>query len=204
MDQLILPLVRPPEPSFDNFVVGRNAEAVQALRELASGSGAHRIVYLWGEPGCGRTHLLEATARAARDGTLQVVDGVETLDGEGQHDLFTRAVDVLSGVGHLLASGDLPPASLPMREDLRTRLAAGLVLRLIPLSDEEKDAALRLRARHLGLELGDEITGYMLRHCPRDMGSLFSMLDALDQASVRRQRPVTVSLLRECLQGKTH
>lgn len=199
MDQLLLSLLRPPEPCFENFVTGRNAEAVQSLRELAAGVSPHRIIYLWGETGSGRSHLLSATLRAAQGSPLHVVDGVGALDGGGQHALFTRAVETLAGSGHLLASGDLPPASLPLREDLRTRLAAGLVLRLTPLSDEEKAMALRQRARHLGLDLGEDITGYMLRHCPRDMGSLFSTLDALDQASVRRQRPVTLALLRECL-----
>lgn len=205
MDQLILTFVEPPTPTLDNFVVGRNAEAVEALRELADGRSPHRLLYLWGEPGSGRSHLLSATAEAARERgrqALVVADDVESLDEATQHQLFTTALEALAGEGELLVSGGLPPASLGLREDLRSRLGAGLVLRLLTLSDEEKLEALSARARHLGVALGDDVTRYMLRHCPRDMGSLFSTLDALDRASVKWHRPVTVALLRECLNEK--
>ena len=59
--QLTLDLVRPLTPSLDNFVVGRNAEAVAVLRAIAAGRG-EPFVYLWGERGSGRTHLLTALA----------------------------------------------------------------------------------------------------------------------------------------------
>ena len=50
---------------------GRNVEALDVLLRLAR-DVAHapaRIVYLWGEPGSGRTHLLTALA-AARNGVV--------------------------------------------------------------------------------------------------------------------------------------
>ena len=52
--QLALDLVQPLRPSLDNFVVGRNAEAVAALRALVAGGG-ERFVLLWGGEGSGRT-----------------------------------------------------------------------------------------------------------------------------------------------------
>jgi DnaA family protein len=64
--QLTLDIVQPLRPSFDNFVVGRNAEAVASLRGLVAG-GEERFGYLWGPDGCGRSHLLQAlSARADR------------------------------------------------------------------------------------------------------------------------------------------
>src|SRR5512143_288018 len=44
--QLTLDLVRPLTPSLDNFVVGRNAEALAGLRALAQARG-EPFVYLW-------------------------------------------------------------------------------------------------------------------------------------------------------------
>ena len=44
-----------------------------------------------------------------------------------------------------------------------------------------------------------EVIGYMLRHSARDLPSLMAVLDALDQASLERKRPVTVPLLKEML-----
>ena len=62
--QLALDLIQPLRPSLDNFVVGRNAEVIAALRNLAAG-GSERFVYLWGGEGSGRTHLLQAIAASA-------------------------------------------------------------------------------------------------------------------------------------------
>ena len=137
--------------------------------------------------------------RASETRALRVVDGVETLTGTQTEALFHLARDALAGEGCLLASGDLPPASLALRADLRSRLGAGLVFRLWPLSDEEKLAALHARAHHLGFELPGDAGTYLLRHCPRDMPALLSTLDALDRLSVKLKRPVTLPLLRECL-----
>jgi len=202
MDQLILALSLPRSPTFDNFVVGRNAEAVAALRALAAGRGAHRLIYLWGDAGCGRTHLLQA-AQAAAAQSLQVVDDVQLAGEAAQHELFKVALMTLEGSGCLLVSADQPPATLPLREDLRTRLAAGLVLRLSTLSDEDKREALQARALELGIALSPEATDYMLRHCPRDLKSLLAALEELDRASLQRHRPVSLALLRQCLAIKT-
>ena len=64
MQQLPLEISPPPEPGFDNFLAGGNAEALARVRALAQGAVPEAIVYLWGEPGSGRSHLLRAAARA--------------------------------------------------------------------------------------------------------------------------------------------
>jgi DnaA family protein len=68
MQQLLLQLAPPPAPTLDNFVPGRNGAALQALREIACGALGERFVYLWGEPGSGRSHLLRGLAQAATGG----------------------------------------------------------------------------------------------------------------------------------------
>ena len=65
MRQLLLQLAPPPAPTLDNFVPGRNGAALQALRNIARRAGVERFVYLWGEPGSGRSHLLRGLAQAA-------------------------------------------------------------------------------------------------------------------------------------------
>ncbi|MFN7426494.1 MAG: HdaA/DnaA family protein [bacterium] len=57
--QGVLDLIPQPSQSFDNFIVGDNAELVALLRGGAS-SVAARFFYLWGTPGSGRSHLLHA------------------------------------------------------------------------------------------------------------------------------------------------
>jgi DnaA family protein len=83
--------------------------------------------------------------------------------------------------------------------DLKSRLGWGPVFQLATLSDRDKQAALQMRARRRGLELGNEVAEYLLRRCPRDMDSLFSLLNQLDRASLVAQRRLTIPFVRELL-----
>jgi DnaA-homolog protein len=197
MRQLPLEISPPAEPAFDNYVAGANSEALAHVRSLAAGGLEERVVYLWGEPGSGRSHLLRAAVRA--NPALVVVDDVETLDAEGQQALFTAINAARDGQAAVLAAGNASPAQLALREDLRTRLAWGLVYQLKPLTDAEKALHLRSEAARRGLKLADEVVWYLLNHLPRDLASLNAVLDLLDRHSLARQRPITLPLVREVL-----
>lgn len=197
MQQLPLDLTPPSEPRLDNFVRGANAEALASVHQLAAGTLPEAIVYLWGEPGSGRTHLLRAAARA--NPGLVVADDVEALDAEAQQALFVAVNAARDGGAGVLGAGSSPPARLALREDLRTRLAWGLVYQLKPLSDADKASHLRAEAGRRGLALGDEVVGYLLTRLPRDLGSLGRVLEVLDRYSLARQRALTLPLVKEAL-----
>ena len=197
MRQLPLQISAPAEPRFENYVAGANVEALARIRELAAGSLREAIVYLWGEPGSGRTHLLRAAARVNPE--LFVADDVETLDCAAQQALFVAINAARDGQAAVLAAGTAAPAQLPLREDLRTRLAWGLVYQLKPLSDDAKALYLRAEARRRGLRLSDEVLRYLLNHLPRDLASLHRVLEVLDRYSLASQRGLTLPLVREAL-----
>ncbi len=197
MQQLPLEISPRPEASFANFVPGANGEAVSAVRALAAGRLKEAIVYLWGDPGSGRTHLLHAAAR--ENPGLTVADDVETLDAPALQALFVAINDARDGHAAVLASGRAPPAQLALRDDLRTRLAWGLVYQLKGLSDPEKREHLRTAAHARGLQLGDEVADYLLARLPRDLSTLNGILDRLDRVSLAKQRPLTIPLVREAL-----
>ncbi len=201
MEQLPLAISPPPEPAFDNFVAGANAEALERVKALAEGRLREAIVYLWGEAGSGRTHLLRAAARA--NPTLAVADDVESLDAEAQQALFNAINAARDGRAAVLAAGSSPPARLALRDDLRSRLGWGLVYQLHPLSDAEKAQHLKAEAARRGLQLTDELVAYFLTRLPRDLYSLKALLDRLDQHSLARKKPLTLALVREVLQGNT-
>ena len=213
--QLLLQLAPPPAPTLDNFVPGRNGAALRALRDIAAGTGAERFVYLWGEPGSGRTHLLRGLAQAAGARPAQylgsapaaaaagervfALDDVQCLAPQEQIELFDLYNRVRAGRGALVASGDAAPAQLGLRPDLRSRLAWGLAFQLHPLSDAEKAAVLRAHARSLSLDLGEDVLAYLLLHARRDMASLIGIVDALDRNSLEQKRPLTLPMVRNAL-----
>ncbi|MEQ1773492.1 MAG: DnaA regulatory inactivator Hda [Burkholderiales bacterium] len=213
MRQLALDITAPPAPTFDNFVVGCNAEVILHLRTAIAGQG-ERFVYVWGEPGSGRTHLLKAAAEEASNATyvacaansvfddgasILVADDVERLGSDAQIGLFNRYNALREQGGGLIASGSVPPVQLKLRADLLTRLGWGLVVQVHALTDDEKAQALAQHAQARGFTLSDEVIAYLLTHAPRDMGALFTTLDALDRHSLETKRAVTVPLVRELL-----
>jgi DnaA family protein len=113
MQQLPLEISPAADPDFASFLAGANGEALARVRDLAAGALREAIVYLWGEPGSGRSHLLRAAARAHAG--LVVADDVERLDAAGQQALFAAINAAREGHGAVLAAGSAPPAALPLR-----------------------------------------------------------------------------------------
>ncbi len=216
--QFALDLLQPPAPTLDNFVAGPNGAALAGLRAALDGRGP-QFLHLWGAPGSGRSHLLQAVAReagaaAAPSGSpmpavpgfkpgqrVYVSDDVHCLDAAGQAALFVLQNQVREQPGTVLVTAaDLPPAQLALREDVRTRLGWGLVFALRPITEAEQSAALVAHARARGVRMDEDLVPYMLSRLPRDMRTLVSVLDALDAYALARQRALTVPLLRQWLQ----
>jgi DnaA-homolog protein len=214
MKQLLLDFTQAPAPTFANFVHGGNAELACALEAAVNGAPGERVMYVWGESGAGKTHLLKAFAQAsgararyvpARDfmdaagAPVFAVDDLEHLNEAEQSSLFNAFNE--GTFEFLLVSASSAPRDVAIRRDLATRLATGLTYRVVPLSDDEKGAALAAHAKARGFTIPGEVTAYLLTHARRDMGSLIAALDSIDRYSLETGRPVTVPLLKAALQG---
>jgi DnaA family protein len=213
MRQLLLDFTHAPAPTFANFVHGGNAELVHALEAAVKGEAAERVMYVWGEKGAGKTHLLKAFAAAgagraryvpARDyfdagsAAMFAIDDIEQLTDEEQVSLFNAFNE--RSFAFLLVAAGAAPRDVAVRRDLATRLATGLTYRLLPLTDGEKSEALAAHAKTRGFAIPVEVTGYLLTHARRDMGSLIAALDSLDRYSLETGRPITVPLLKVALE----
>jgi DnaA family protein len=149
--QMLLDLKPEQPPTLDNFVVGANAELLQRLRSLGD-ARSFEALYIWGPAGCGKSHLLEATAATAHGrrivvflkgseagaeltlapGTLLVIDDVQALSDAAQVALF-RAFNAARFLGlAVLLAGSEPPQRLALREDLRTRIGQTLIYKSSP------------------------------------------------------------------------
>jgi len=194
MKQLLLDIKPAAAPSLDNYVAGRNAEALVSLN-AATKNGSH-FIYIWGEKGCGKTHLLSACKAHG----IRVADDVHLHDNDTQIALFNAYNQLKENGEILIAAGLHAPNQMNLRDDLATRLAWGLVYQLHPLNDAEKALALKNHAKERGIKLPDEVIDYCLRYLRRDLPTLMATLDALDEWSLTAHKPVTVPMLKKLLQ----
>ena len=133
--------------------------------------------------------------------TVIAVDDVDLLDERLSSALF-RILNTVRDSQQLFVfmAGRDAPANLKLREDLRTRLAWGLVFQTHLLSDHEKIQALEQAASDRGLVLSPDVLPWLLSRFYRDMPNLMALLDALDAYSLETKRAVTLPLVRELLQ----
>lgn len=225
--QLALSVALTETATFGSFHAGPNTAAVNTLRELLA-PGAGLALLLHGPSGSGKTHLSQALTAAAAEQNLAtaLLDfsqpencaaenllGLEkkkliVLDGLDHHALdedFTLALlrlldAVKSRSGNLLLTARKSGPQLNFaRPDLETRIAAAASYGLKPLSDEDRARLLTLHAHERGLHLPDDVAHYLLRHLPRDVGSLMSAVKTLDAASLAQQRRLTIPFVQSVL-----
>ncbi len=228
MKQIALDIGLATAPAFGNFFAGSNNAALSHL-QLWSGSPLRSPVptYLWGEPGCGKTHLLKAAVGAlqqqgARVGWLDatvmeppefndtwsavILDDCHLYTAVQQQAAFNWFVNAVSSVDGqprgVLAAGNAPPADLQLRDDLRSRLGWGHVYELQLLSEPERRGVLRAQADARGIFLSDEVISFVLNRFSRDLSSLMQLLDQLDGYALQTQRAVTVPLLKAMLESE--
>jgi DnaA family protein len=217
MKQLPLPIATEPARSFDNFMPGANTAVLDHLALLDPASAP---VYLWGPPGSGKTHLLQALAHRFHDDGVRtasfdaaapppwahdehigliVLDDCDRYDPDQQQAAFALFAQAAMQGTAVAAAGRAPPVDLAVREDLRTRLGWGHVFALQPLNEAEVRAALRREADRRGVFLSDEVMGHLLTRFARDLKHLMALLDRLDEFSLATKRAITVPLLKRML-----
>lgn len=218
MQQLLLDVFTPPRPTLANFLVGQNGQLVHELHQLQINAGTSPFIYMYGPSGCGKTHLLRGIAAELGVNVVAggnrfvfkpseqalVMDNIEQLTPFSQVQLFNAFNSSMAErkPAKIVLAGDKPAADLKLRDDLRTRIEAGLCQRVLPLSDDEKHEALQAMAQSRGLQLSEEVIEYALRYFQRDMGSLMAVMDGLDRFSLEQHKPVSVNLLRHWMKRR--
>lgn len=187
-----------------------------------------RFAYLWGSTGVGKSHLLQAACQHVTETgqtvaylplaeikdldkemfngleqlSLICIDDVQVIAGnnELEESLFHLYNRVREANKTLLIAGNVAPSALQIKlPDLLSRLGWGPVFHLYELDDEGKIAALQLRAKVRGFELPEEVAQFLIRRSPRDMASLFALLDRLDEVSLSQHRKLTIPFVRDLL-----
>ncbi len=226
MRQLPLGVRVPDRAVFASFLAAGNTQAVEHLQSLAQGAFAG-TAWICGPSGAGKSHLLHATCTLAaghgRAGYFPLRElarlGTGALEGLNELDciclddldavignhgweraLFALHREVEERGGRLLASASTPPALATWTlGDLSSRWGASAVFQLRALEEHQLTHALQLRALVRGLELPDETARWLQRRFPRDMHTLYELLDTLDEEALVARRRLTVPFIRSVL-----
>ncbi len=226
--QIPLPLVGADALTFDLYCTAENELALTELKQVARG-GASRNVYLWGDTGTGKSHLLHAACAAAADAgrrtafvplaqsrrlaptllesledlDLVCIDDLDAIAGQPawEQPLFHLFNRMRETTRPLVFAARTSPAGSAISlPDLKSRLGWDLVFRLAPLQESQRFVALRQRAQMRGMEITDEVLDYLSRRIARDMHSLFVWLERLDRESLSAGKRLTIPFVRELLE----
>ena len=224
MKQLPLDIGLARAPTLATFLAGPNEAAWKHLQLWATSPTRSPVpTYLWGAGGSGKTHLLKAVQESLREqggrpGWLDpsvaepapfderwavvLMDDVHLYTAVQQHAAFSWFVQAQALQRGVVAAGQLPPADLKLREDLRTRLGWGHVFELHVLGEPERRAVLRQAADARGIFLGDDVMDFILHRFSRDLGSLMQLLEHLDAYALQAQRAITIPLVKAMLENE--
>ena len=193
MEQLLLNIELPTHKTFENFIVGNNKECFDALKNFILPENDIFFIYIWGDKGCGKSHLAEVI----QSQNITIIEDIDQADQSNQINIFNLYNEHKAAHKKLLVTGNNNPNKMMLRSDLASRLSWGLVYKLNLLSDIEKKIAMNQYSADRGLNLKVEIIEYLLKYYKRDLHSLIATLDALDRWSLKTKRSITIPLLKE-------
>ena len=199
MDQLILNIRPPEQKTFENYVLGKNAEIVATLKDFDSKNDGYQIIYLWGVEGSGKSHLL----LALKNPLIVKVEDIQELSDQQQNNLFNLINEIKASDKKIIITGNQSPDEIKnMRADLLSRLKWGLVMHIKPMADEDKFKVIMNQSQERGFHIEEKVIQYCLSHLRRDLHTLINTLHALDEWSLKTKRPITINLLKELLDKK--
>lgn len=217
-EQYTLALPLSPDATFANYI----GEASEKLQHLESWN------VVWGQPGSGRSHLLQALCRDEAElikPNYIYLAALKKLDPEVLRNLEMYAVVCLDDVDQVLGesaweealfhllnsckdhgtrvvlSVQEPIANQNIRlPDLKSRLNSALAIETDQPGDAGRIKVMRQRARHWGFELPEEVAEFILKRSPRDMTRLIDNLKRLEVETLRAKRKVTIPFAKQTLQ----
>lgn len=187
------------------------------------------MIYLWGSASSGLSHLLQACCHflseqgktclylplnQANELSPQIlenldqinfiaIDDIDAIAGQKQWEEqlfhFYNNIQHIKNTYIIFAAHNAAkqlPLGLP---DLQSRLCHLVSLHVQSLEDHEKLMVLQMRAHARGLEITTRVGAFLLNRCSRNMGSLFQILEKLDQASLIAQRKLTIPFVKSVL-----
>ena len=200
--------------TFDSFIVGStNRHAFSAAEAVAEErTMAYNPLYIYGQSGLGKTHLLYAIANRIqqkhpdynivyirgdqflndfldavrtgknfefrdkyRNADLFLIDDIQFIAGkDATQDEFYHTFNTLyENNRQIVLTSDRVPSDMLLLEDrLRTRFEWGLIVDIQPPDYETRFLITKEKAQSLGMELSDEVCGYIAENITNNVRQL--------------------------------
>ena len=206
-----LSLVLPNVFTFDDFIVGNNAQVITRLRHGST-------IWLYGESAVGKTHLLHALCGSCESAIfvdspetdlsgcesfeLIAIDNVTDYFGKYETELklqtFYQSLDFEKN-RLVVASRHHSQEIQFALNDLASRLRSFQALFLEPLPAGEKVGFLIHCAKRRGIVIAENVAEYIVDRTERSQSALLEFLDELDRAAFEQGRQVTIPFVRSLL-----
>ncbi len=212
----------------ENFCSGDNSHIVNNIMDAVD-KAQEQMIFLWGQDGVGKTHLLQAACHRAiakkhsavyiplrdiemmsvelmqglENTDLVCIDDVDMISGKEvwEESFFHLFNKIKDNQGKLFVSASSSPNALKLSlADLKSRLSSGITYQIKQLDDIQKLTAIQSKAKNKGLTLDNAVGKFLLSRCPRNIQELFIVLDKLDHASLAEQRRLTIPFVKQVLE----
>ncbi len=226
--QFPLDIALPRFATFDTFVDKSGSDLVISLKSLEHTADEPRQYYIWGAKSTGKTHLLQAVCNHLNKANVKSVyfplqefsetisdifrdlhsldvvclDDIDDLFGDSawEIEIFKLINELRSQNKCLIMTSTISPTSSNIGlSDLASRLVWGPVYKLDILNGVQLEIALQQHAKIRGIELSEEVIGYMLTRYPRDIKKLTENLNTLDNESLVQKRKITIPFIKSVL-----
>lgn len=215
MKQLALPFAEALHYAAEDFCPApSNAAAREWLLRTERWNNGRLV--LWGEAGCGKTHLLHIWAQAhgaeilesfALAGLHRVTRPIALDDADLAPDpvALLHLLNMAAEAGQpVLLAARLPPARMAYKlADLTSRLRAASAVEIRPPEDELLAQLLTKLAAQRQLALSIPVRNALLLHLPRAPAFYREAVARLDRAGLDRNARITRALALEIIAGLT-
>ncbi len=215
MQQGLLPLGYAQSHELCDFVVANcNQMAFELLHAALQGITKDKFICIYGEPGCGKTHLFQGFAKEYNLAYTTANQALTTnpwdwIYGEQQILILDDAHKVEDDVwwfhlynlvkeqNKLLIIGTTkPPSMWPAKlADWRSRLATFISAEMHNPDDDTLKRVLTKIWKDKGIVVDSAILEYLSRRIDRNFPAICHWAHKIDTLSAQQRRPITVSML---------
>ena len=214
MQQSLLPLSYPQSFDLCDFVVANcNQLAFELLYRAISGIAKEQYVCIYGDSGCGKTHLLQGFAKENKISYLNahavdtcsvdwvygnekviILDDADKVGDEVWWFHFYNLIKEQNKI--LIISARKSPSRWGVQlADLRSRLATFVCTEMRNPDDDTLKRVLEKIWKDKGIVVDGAILEYLSRRIDRNFPAICYWAHKIDLISAQRKRPITISML---------